>query len=263
MWRTLSSAADAEEARYYSERSRRWNDNSVAVWKNFDALSTDDIVASDVSPETKRSALLMKRSDAQSGKSVIDDPGAKQQIYEMIAEMSEGRERHANVTKVIAGHAESGDISYETAVQLQQAALTYSDKVFAGATFNEIAKAGFDTITRGVPSEELINIFAEKKGAELAALANEWKTALIEKKIYEGPNFDPRAFYVDNIASFRTRAELIQAGDEKLNLQTMKQKFAQAGNKIDKTAIMDYMKDHPDLYPTEEYNKNMNAMRDW
>lgn len=262
MWRTLSSAADAEEARYYNERARRWNDNSVAVWKNFDALSTDDIVASDVSPETKRSALLMKRSDAQAGLSVIDDPGAKQQVYELISEMSEGRQKHSYVTEIIAGYAKSGQLSFETAIKLQQDAITYSDKVFAGAQFNDIASLGYNMITRGVPSDALFEFYKEKKGAKLAQLANEWKTALVEAKIEQGPSFDPRQWYEENVDSFRNRADLIQnEAKQKKNLADLRMEYSTNG-KPDQTAIIEYM-ENSGTYSEEEIRENILNMSRW
>ena len=214
MWRTLSNAADSEEAKFYADRTRRWNENSVEVWKNFDKLSPEDIVAKDISPDLKRSALMMKRNQREAGGKTPDDPGIVNAIYEQIAAMSEGDEPYSNVIETIGRYAGKG-LSWETAVKAQQDAITYSDKIFAGADFNGILQAGYNEITKGVPIDSMTDIW-DTKAPELMKLAQEWRTALVEAKIKEGPAFDARKFYTERFdKDFRTKALAIQEPKEK------------------------------------------------
>ena len=254
MWRTMSAAADHVESEYFKERESLWRENSVDLWTNFDDITPTEISGGVYSPETKKAALLMKRSEAAAGKTV-DNPAAKLAIYELLAELTTNPEVNPDhITRIIGGYAASGELSYETAKDLMQETITYTDTVFAGATYSDILTQGEKAITKGVFSEDVYSTYGEDLGPQVAALATEWRMEMMEAKIDEGASFDPRAFFKERMDAYQNRADAIYnpTGQDGKDVSWYLSNFRMSGGQYDRASIFSEIEKRTDLSDVEK-----------
>ena len=208
MWRTLSSAADGEEADYHRERSERWSNNAVGMWRDYGALSVSDIEGMDISPEMKMTAIKQKRTDALSGK-VYDNPAAVALGEELILSLySDSNANVDNISKILGGMVTTGDLSSGTGLELQKKLMSISEDVFKGSNFSDVMRTAELEITKGIPTEDIFDFWGDN-AALVGTIQSDWRSEMMRAKIDEGASFNPREYYEANIQRFRDRVDEI------------------------------------------------------
>ena len=210
MYRALSASANSREAEYYQDRSRRQKKNMVDMWSDFDSLSVAEIKLADVSPEQKKSAILMKRAAALTGAS--SDPQTVGDLYLSLSRIGINDDYSVeSVSEEIAFEASMGNISYEDALELQQKALTVDTSRFKGVQFNDLVSRGAKDITQGMEIADFweAEFFSEEIKLDVARLSNEWSREFTDAKIDGGAGFNPRDWFAENIQEYRDRANKI------------------------------------------------------
>ena len=208
MWRTMSSAADAQIAKDMRDRSERWSQNSTAMWLDFDQMSPQEISQSDISPEMKNAAIRMKRSESGAGRTSDSAESVREVEALMLSMYLDTGVTQESVSSAIADQVMNSGLSLTTALEYQKQLKGIADDVNRGANFSDILRAGELEIGKGFDTNSIFDVFGENAG-KVGVLQSEFRSAMMRAKMEQGASFNPRTWYSENIDGYREKANAI------------------------------------------------------
>jgi hypothetical protein len=252
--RTISAEAERRSRSEDADRKAFRESNAALAWRNVDNLTTDQIMGLDLTPEDRTTLVRFKRDSLLEG---VDNPEAIANVTRTMAGLSSGDSTRDDVQATISQELAAGRLSAQSAMKFQSGLASTADTAWRDPKFSDLMREGELAINDGVPSESLLNIYAQAEAKQRSALASEWRRAFLDAKMAAGPGFDAELFYRQNLTPFMDRAKRIVSQDQSAEFGRFRVQNPQGGMDYNKTkaAIDDAMrrneitpKQHQDAY---------------
>jgi len=236
--RAIVKTIAEEERRRDSDLNRqitaRKKQNAVQAWLNVDALTSDQIARLDLEPSDSAQLILFKRTTELEG---IDDPAAVRRVTTALGDLATGRGTMLDARDAILQERKLGALSPQRAQEMLQQLSQTDDRIWQDPRGTDLLRMVELDIGDGVPSDQLLTIFAKRDGEQLAAIAVRARRDFYDQKLADGANFDPEAWYRDRAPKYRQEATAVkQKASSSETLQPWR--ITTKGGKIDYAATL-------------------------